>query len=47
MLSSDCDGCGEMEACYRRFHRARKGDKVYCPDGTVHLVDQEFVGIDF
>lgn len=39
MLSRDCDGCSQMRACGRRFSIAYKGDKVYCPDGTAHLVD--------
>ncbi len=28
-----------MKACGRRYYIAEKGDKVYCPDGTAHLVD--------
>lgn len=39
MLSRDCDGCSQMRACNRRFVIAYKGEKVYCPDGTAHLVD--------
>ncbi len=39
MLSRDCDGCGLLQECKRRFAMAAKGDRVYCPDGTVHLVD--------
>lgn len=39
MLSRDCDGCPHMKACSVRFAHARKGEKVYCPDGTVHLID--------
>jgi hypothetical protein len=39
MLSRDCDGCGQTQLCSKRFNRANRGDKVYCPDGTAHLVD--------
>jgi hypothetical protein len=39
MLSRDCDGCSQLKGCSKRFNRALKGDKVYCPDGTAHLVD--------
>jgi hypothetical protein len=28
-----------MKPCSRRFFIVEKGEKVYCPDGTVHLVD--------
>jgi hypothetical protein len=40
MLSRDCDGCSQLKGCSKRFNRALKGDKVYCPDGTAHLVDE-------
>jgi hypothetical protein len=39
MLSRDCDGCTSLKACNTRYQRAHKGDKVYCPDGTAHLID--------
>jgi hypothetical protein len=39
MLSRDCDGCSQMKQCSKRFGIADKGEKVYCPDGTAHLVD--------
>ncbi len=39
VLSRDCDGCSQMKACNRRFFIVNQGDKVYCPDGTAHLVD--------
>jgi len=39
VLSRDCDGCSQMHGCASRFRFAVKGDKVYCPDGTVHLID--------
>jgi len=41
VLSRDCDGCEQMKPCTRRFGRVNKGEKVYCPDGTAHLVDEE------
>jgi hypothetical protein len=28
-----------MRACIRRFLIVDKGNRVYCPDGTAHLVD--------
>ena len=43
MLSRDCDGCSKFKECSKRFNRALKGDKVYCPDGTAHLVDEASV----
>ncbi len=39
LLSRDCDGCSQMRTCSIRYEVAEKGDKVYCPDGTAHLVD--------
>jgi hypothetical protein len=30
-----------MKACSKRFSKVGKGGKVYCPDGTAHLVDEE------
>jgi len=39
MLSRDCDGCCKLKECGKRYQRAKKGDKVYCPDGTAHLID--------
>lgn len=38
-LSRDCDGCSQMKACRVRYSAAVKGEKVYCPDGTAHLID--------
>lgn len=40
MLSRDCDGCSKLKECCKRYQKAVKGDKVYCPDGTAHLVDR-------
>jgi hypothetical protein len=48
MLSRDCDGCSQQKACSVRYSKVGKGGKVYCPDGTAHLVDEEvkcYVGI--
>ena len=39
MLSRDCDGCTLLKDCSKRYHKTLKGDKVYCPDGTAHLID--------
>lgn len=39
MLSRDCDGCSSMAECQRRYQRVGLQEKVYCPDGTAHLVD--------
>jgi len=39
MLSRDCDGCSQMKPCSKRFDIAEKGNCVYCPDGTAHLID--------
>jgi hypothetical protein len=29
-----------MKACSTRYRKVEKGGKVYCPDGTAHLVDE-------
>ncbi|MCX6644517.1 MAG: hypothetical protein NT043_04860 [Candidatus Bathyarchaeota archaeon] len=40
MLSRDCDGCElQLFECKRRFAKVIAGEKVYCPDGSAHLVD--------
>lgn len=39
MLSRNCDGCTRLHKCQTRFIQAKKGDFVYCPDGSRHLVD--------
>ena len=44
MLSRDCDGCSQMKRCSERYRKVGKGGKVYCPDGTAHLVDEEIIG---
>ena len=41
MLSRDCDGCSQMKECSKRYRKVSKDGKVYCPDGTAHLVDEE------
>lgn len=43
MLSRDCDGCSSMRACLKRYSKTEWGDKVYCADGTVHLIDEATV----
>jgi hypothetical protein len=40
MLSRDCDGCSLLHMCSERYRRVGKDEKVYCPDGTAHIVDQ-------
>ena len=39
MLSRDCDGCSQYRICNERHTKVMKGEKVYCHDGTAHLVD--------
>jgi hypothetical protein len=39
LLSRDCDGCSQLRMCKRRYNVVEKGSKVYCPDGTAHLID--------
>ena len=42
MLSRDCEGCKlQLFECKRRFAKVEVGEKVYCPDGTAHLVDSK------
>jgi len=43
MLSRDCDGCSQLRACSKRYRKVAKGGKVYCSDGTAHLVDEDAV----
>lgn len=42
MLSGQCRGCSEMRRCAKRFVNVRKGEFVYCPDGSRCLVDEDF-----
>ena len=39
LISRDCDGCSQLKPCKTRYEKAVKGEKVYCPDGTAHLID--------
>lgn len=41
MLSKNCDGCPEIQKCKIRFINVKKGEFVYCKDGSRHLVDCE------
>lgn len=41
LLSRNCDGCSQLKSCKKRYEKVKKGEKVYCPDGTAHLVDEE------
>ena len=43
MLSRDCDGCSMLNQCSVRYKKTSKGDKVYCPDGTAHLIDNSSI----
>ncbi len=43
MLSRDCDGCPQMKTCSKRYRLVGQGEKVYCTDGTAHLVDYDAV----
>ncbi|MGD6806896.1 MAG: hypothetical protein ACQCN4_08045 [Candidatus Bathyarchaeia archaeon] len=40
MISRDCDGCALQQPCIKRYRKVSLGEKVYCPDGTAHLVDE-------
>lgn len=40
MISGDCVGCAMEQPCVRTYRRVSFGEKVYCPDGTMHLVDE-------
>jgi hypothetical protein len=46
MLSKDCHGCSVMPQCSERFRRVGKDEKVFCPDGTAHLVDNSSLNPD-
>ena len=39
LISRDCDGCSQLKSCKIRYEKVAKGEKVYCPDGTAHLID--------
>lgn len=45
MLSGDCVGCIYQHACAIRFNSVKKGEFVYCPDGTRHLVDDAAIHV--
>ena len=45
LLSRDCDGCSHMKICRKRYYKVEKGEKVYCPDGTAHLVDYASIDV--
>jgi hypothetical protein len=32
-----------LKLCSKRYKNVNKGEKVYCPDGTAHLVDDSSV----
>jgi len=39
MLSRNCNGCSQIKLCSKRYRKVQINEKVYCPDGTAHLVD--------
>lgn len=41
MLARACEDCSHKRDCARRFVNAKKGDFVYCPDGSQYLIDIE------
>lgn len=41
MISRDCDACEQLYLCKKRYEKAVKFDKIFCPDGTAHLIDEE------
>ncbi len=47
MLSKECEECTELKACSRRYSKAGQGDKIYCPDGAVHVVTGTVQALDF
>lgn len=40
MLSRNCDGCTQIKFCKLRYVQVKRGEKVYCPDGSAQLVDE-------
>jgi hypothetical protein len=40
VLSRDCDQCEEQHRCQIRYRKVKVWDKVSCPDGSRHLVDE-------
>jgi hypothetical protein len=40
VISRDCDGCAMLKPCQKRYRKVNMYEKVYCPDGTAHLVDE-------
>jgi len=45
MLSRSCYGCTQQKLCSKRFIQVKKGEFVYCPNGSRQLVDinQEWI----
>ena len=46
MLSRDCDGCSQLHLCSQRYQTVKEDGRVYCPDGTAHLVDASSIPQD-
>lgn len=41
MLSKECINCKDRHNCSKRFINAKKGDYIYCPDGSQILIEIE------
>lgn len=41
MLSRNCDGCINIQKCKIRFIQVKKGEFIYCIDGSRNLVDED------
>lgn len=46
MLSGDCEDCGQLELCSKKCSKAVKGERIYCSDGTAHIVSDPSVPIE-
>jgi hypothetical protein len=42
MLADKCGYCKNLNECNTRFVNAVKGDKIYCPDGSVLVVNVNY-----
>lgn len=42
MLNSYCKNCNNQIKCNQRYVNAKKGDKIFCPDGSIMFVDQNY-----
>ena len=39
MLSRDCDSCGQMRECKKRFKKPKYGIRCIALSGETHLID--------